>query len=56
LLPSTTSAPFRRLTFHPFSFWRLPTGTTTLELLMSGRSVSIGSLTWVHSSVAVAGV
>src|SRR5215471_585892 len=52
LVPSNTCAPSRRLTFIPFSFWKLPTGSTTLELVMSGRSVSIGLPGCVHSSAA----
>src|SRR5262252_3391242 len=56
LVPSKTSAPLRRLTFAPFSFCRLPTGTTTLELVVSGRSVAMGSLGCVHSSAATAAV
>src|SRR5260370_20658198 len=55
LVPSNTSAPARRLTFAPFSLCRLPTGTTTLELVTSGRSVAIGALVCVHPSPAPAG-
>src|SRR5215467_6178915 len=55
LVPSKISAPLRRLTFTPFSFCRLPTGTTTLELVVSGRSVAIGSLGCVQSLAAAAG-
>src|SRR4051794_9336662 len=40
----------------PFSFWKLPTGTTTLELVVSGRSVSMGALVCVQLSAAIAGV
>jgi hypothetical protein len=36
----------------PFSFCRLPTGTTIDELVTSGRSVSIGLLGCVHSAAA----
>jgi hypothetical protein len=31
------------LKLTPFSFWRLPTGTTMLELVVSGRSVAMAS-------------
>src|SRR5215475_11531710 len=55
LVPSKTSAPARRLTLAPFSFCRLPIGTTTLELVTSGRSVAIGALVCVHPSAAPAG-
>src|SRR5215472_8056368 len=54
LVPSKTSAPLRLLTLAPFSFCRLPAGTTTLELVVSGLSVSMGSLVWVHPSAAEA--
>src|SRR6266436_569305 len=55
LVPSKISAPARRLTLAPFSFCRLPTGTTTLELVTSGRSVAIGALVCVHPAAAPAG-
>src|SRR5262249_21416112 len=55
LVPSKMSAPARRLTLAPFSFCRLPTGTTTLELVTSGRSVAIGALVCAHSSAAPTG-
>src|ERR1700755_811992 len=35
--------PSRALALTPFSFCRLPTGTTRLELVTSGRSVAISS-------------
>jgi hypothetical protein len=49
-VPSKTSAPSRWLILLPFSFCKLPTGTTTDELVVSGLSVAIGSLGCVHSS------
>jgi hypothetical protein len=42
-VPSTIRPPSRALKFTPFSLWRLPTGTTRLELVTSGRSVAISS-------------
>jgi len=36
--------PSRALTFTPFSLWKLPTGTTRLEFVTSGRSVAMSSL------------
>src|SRR6185437_13145851 len=36
--------PSKAVRFRPFSFWRLPQGTTTLELVTSGRSVLISSV------------
>src|SRR5258708_9207646 len=44
LLPSIVRPPSRALTFTPFSLCRLPTGTTMLEFVTSGRSVAISSL------------
>src|SRR5260221_14361579 len=44
LLPSIVRPPSRALTFTPFSLCRLPTGTTILEFVTSGRSVAISSL------------
>src|SRR5258708_31814537 len=43
-LPSIVRPPPRALTFTPFSLCRLPTGTTMLEFVTSGRSVAISSL------------
>src|ERR1700740_1859391 len=43
LVPSMLWPPSRALTLTPFSFCRLPTGTTRLELVTSGRSVAISS-------------
>src|SRR3984893_5357979 len=43
-VPSTIRPPSRALKFTPFSLWRLPTGTTRLEFVTSGRSVAISSL------------
>src|ERR1700749_3005778 len=43
LVPSMLRAPSRALVLTPFSFCRLPTGTTRLELVTSGRSVAISS-------------
>src|ERR1700681_1883831 len=44
-VPSIVRPPSRALTFTPFSLCRLPTGTTRLEFVTSGRSVAISSLT-----------
>src|SRR5262249_46517355 len=52
LVPSKMSAALCLLTFVPFSFCRLPNGSTTVELVVSGRSVSMGSLCRVHPSAA----
>ena len=54
LVPSKTSPPSWRLRLMPFSLWKLPTGTTTLELVTSGRSVAIGEVFWVQLSAAAA--
>jgi hypothetical protein len=35
--------PWSLLMSKPFSAWRLPFGTTTLEAAIAGRSVEIGS-------------
>src|ERR1700742_2414319 len=43
LVPSMLWPPSRALMLTPFSFCRLPTGTTRLELVTSGRSVAISS-------------
>jgi hypothetical protein len=42
LVPSNSWPPACWLKLTPFSFWKLPCGTTRLELVTSGRSVSIG--------------
>src|SRR5258708_16278440 len=44
LLPSIVRPPSRELTFTPFSLCRLPTGTTMMQFVTSGRSVAISSL------------
>ena len=49
-VPFNMSAPRSRLVSMPFSFCKLPTGTTMDELVKSGRSVSIGVSGWVHSA------
>src|ERR1700722_5721565 len=38
LVPSKTCPPSRPLILTPFSCWKLPVGTTRLELVTSGRS------------------
>jgi hypothetical protein len=43
-VPSIVRPPSRALKFTPFSLCRLPTGTTRLEFVTSGRSVAISSL------------
>src|SRR5580700_6559782 len=43
-VPSIVRPPSRALKFTPFSLWRLPTGTTRLEFVTSGRSVALSSL------------
>src|ERR1700694_4257426 len=43
-VPSIVRPASRALTFTPFSLCRLPTGTTRLEFVTSGRSVAIASL------------
>jgi len=43
-VPSIVRPPSRAVKFTPFSLWRLPTGTTRLEFVTSGRSVAISSL------------
>ena len=43
LVPSPVRPPSRELKLRPFSLWKLPTGTTRLEFVTSGRSVAISS-------------
>ena len=50
LVPSSTSEPWRTVQSMPFSACKLPVGTTRLELVTSGRSVTMGSLLVGHPS------
>ncbi len=43
LLPSMLRPSSRPVRLMPFSFCKLPTGTTILELVTSGRSVAMSS-------------
>src|SRR5580704_9599618 len=53
-VPSNAWSLSRWLKFMPFSLWQLPCGSTTLELVTSGRSVSIGLSFPGHCSAAAA--
>src|SRR5262249_4351092 len=54
LVPLSACAPSLRCRSTPFSFCKLATGTTTAELVTSGRSVSIGLFGPVHSPAVAA--
>src|SRR5215469_7679851 len=49
LVASRELVPRLTIQSTPFSAWRLPKGTTRLELVTSGRSVTIASATVGHS-------
>jgi len=53
-VPSTVRPPSRALKLTPFSLWKLPTGTTRLEFVTSGRSVAISSVGCGHFSARAA--
>src|SRR4029077_2324882 len=48
--PSIALAPCAELRLTPFSLCRLPTGTTRLELVTSGRSVAMSEAAVEHSA------
>src|SRR6266404_1026701 len=54
LLPSNVFSDPRPVVLIPFSLWRLPSGTTRLEFVTSGRSVAIADSDVGHSPACAA--